>query len=67
MNEKEIMAFVIEKAKEKGFSRYRIAREVGVVDVQVRKWFEGTGYPSLPNFIKLCDFLEIDIKLKKRD
>ena len=41
-----------------GVSRYRIAREMGVSDSTVRKWYRGEGLPNVQNSAKLEQLAE---------
>lgn len=64
MKEAEIIERIKKEAEAKGISRYRIAREIGTSDAQVRKWFNGEVFPTLQKLVALCDAVGLEIELK---
>lgn len=64
MNKEKIISLIKKEAEEKGMTRYRIAKNIGVSESQLKRWFEKTTEPSLSNFITLCHAVGLEIELK---
>lgn len=45
--------------KERGISKYRFAKDIGVSRQTVVRWCNGLTKPNLPRFIKLMNYFDV--------
>lgn len=50
-----------QRRKDIGFSRKKVASEVGISVMQLWRWENDKSEPSFSNFFKLCDVLRLNI------
>ena len=61
MTMKDYRAVIRSHRGKKGWSQYRLAKEVGIAQSSVNEIEKGRKSPSLEVFFKICDALEINL------
>lgn len=60
----KLVGFLKQTAKEKGLSDYEIARRTGLIANNVWRIFNGKYFPSLENFLSICQAVGVRIELQ---
>lgn len=67
MTTEEIIEVIKAEMLKKGITRYRLAKETGFTDNQIKQWLEGNVEPSLSKIILLLNALNLKIEIKSID
>lgn len=67
MTTEEIIEVIKSEMLKKGITRYRLAKETGFTDNQIKQWLEGNVEPSLSKIILLLNALNLKIEIKSID
>lgn len=62
MSDNEIRAIIMQRAKERGVSNYRIALDTGILESSLSAYWNGKGLLAEKNLQKLFDYLELEVK-----